>query len=137
MENNFIPKASDIMKQAVEADNKAESDPANRIAHLTKALGLYKLGIEYFMTGSKYMKNEKAKAAVKEKIMQYMKRAEEVKEAIAKGDSKKVAVTAGAAGPKGKAAGTAKKSGKDDEPEDEKDPETAKLHAALESAIVT
>lgn len=133
MENNFIPKASDIMKQAVEADNKAESDPTNRIAHLTKALGLYKLGIEYFMTGSKYMKNEKAKAAVKEKIMQYMKRAEEVKEAIAKGDTKKVAVTAGAAGAKGKAG--AKKSG--DEPEEEKDPEAAKLHAALESAIVT
>lgn len=124
------------MKQAVEADNKAESDPTNRIAHLTKALGLYKLGIEYFMTGAKYMKNEKAKTAVKDKIMQYMKRAEEVKEAIAKGDSKKVAVTAGPAGAKAKA-GAPKKGKEGEETEEEKDPETAKLHAALESAIVT
>jgi len=75
MENTFIPKAMEIVKQAVVADNADE---------LEKALSLYKQGLGYFMTGLKYIKNDKSKIAIREKMATYMDRAEEIKVAIEK-----------------------------------------------------
>jgi len=131
MDNTFIPKGMEIVKQAVIADNADELD---------KALSLYKQGLQYFMTGLKYMKNEKSKTSIREKMAQYMKRAEEIKTAIEKKDAskdkKKKVVTGGGETEDGK---KEKKDGekKDGEEKDEEeDKETAKLQASLAQAIV-
>lgn len=62
----------EIAKEAVIADNNNEHE---------KALSLYKQALTYFMTGLKYIKNDRTKQAVREKIVQYMDRAEQLKEA--------------------------------------------------------
>jgi len=114
------------VKQAVIADNADE---------LEKALSLYKQGLGYFMTGLKYIKNDKSKNAIREKMLQYMDRAEQIKQAIERktAPKKKVVKTGAKGGSDEKKEG---KNGEHDE-DDEKDPETAKLQAALSSAIVT
>lgn len=48
MENSFIPKAIDTVKDAIDADNNQEYETA---------LALYKKSLEYFMTGLKYETN--------------------------------------------------------------------------------
>lgn len=72
-EGDFIPKGLEIIKSAVIADNEDR---------LEQAFSLYKQGLEYFMTGLKYMKNEKSKLAIRQKMVQYMDRAEKIKHAI-------------------------------------------------------
>ena len=70
MSNEFIPKGIDIVKQAIEADNKGEYEAA---------LGLYKKSLEYFMTGLKYEKNPTTRDTIKARVDGYMKRAEDLK----------------------------------------------------------
>lgn len=48
MDNSFIPKAIDMVKDAIAADTNQEYEIA---------LGLYKKSLEYFMTGLKYEPN--------------------------------------------------------------------------------
>lgn len=48
MDNTFIPKAIDTVKDAIEADNSQEYETA---------LALYKKALEYFVTGLKYETN--------------------------------------------------------------------------------
>lgn len=48
MDNTFIPKAIDTVKDAIAADTNQEYEIA---------LGLYKKSLEYFMTGLKYESN--------------------------------------------------------------------------------
>jgi vacuolar protein-sorting-associated protein 4 len=123
MENTFIPKAMELVKEAIQADNASEWE---------SALSLYKQGLNYFMTGMKYTKNEKSKAAIREKMAQYMKRAEDIKSAM---DNKSVVK------PKKQVINdggqvTEKKERKEAD-DGEKDTETAKLQSALASAIVS
>lgn len=49
MDNTFIPRAIDTVKDAIAADNNQDYDIA---------LGLYKKSLEYFMTGLKYENNQ-------------------------------------------------------------------------------
>jgi len=114
----------EITKEAVIADDADE---------LEKALSLYKQGLNYFMTGLKYIKNKSQKAQIQEKMKTYMERAEKIKQALDAKDGKKKVIAGG-----GTAKGEKKKKGggDGDEGEDEKDPETAKLQSALSQAIV-
>ncbi len=48
MDSQFIPKAIDMVKDAIAADNNQDYETA---------LGLYKKSLEYFMTGLKYETN--------------------------------------------------------------------------------
>lgn len=80
VDNTFIPKGMEIVRAAVDADNADE---------LEKALSLYRQGLGWFMTGLKYMRNEASKAAIREKMATYMKRAEDIKEAIDKRAARK------------------------------------------------
>lgn len=48
MDSQFIPKAIDMVKDAIAADNNQDYETA---------LGLYKKSLEYFMTGLKYEPN--------------------------------------------------------------------------------
>lgn len=52
MQNQFIPQAVEIVKQAIDADNAGDYE---------KALPLYKRALEYFMTGLKYEQNPAGK----------------------------------------------------------------------------
>lgn len=126
MENTFTPKGMELVQQAVLADNNDD---------LEAAFSLYKQGINYFMTGLKYTKNEKSKAAIREKIGEYMDRAEMLKKVIdqrAKGGKNVVSGSSGA---------VVKRRGEDEsddeEDDDGKDPEAAKLRASLAGAIVS
>lgn len=117
---NFIDKALVIIKDAVAADNADQHE---------QALKLYTSALEYFMTGLKYEKNQKKKDLVKEKVKEYMARAEQLREFIDKKSKKKKPIKTGANGEK------AKKNA-DDDSDDEKDPETAKLNQAISGAIL-
>ena len=48
MQNQFIPQAVEVVRQAIEADNAGEYE---------RALPLYKRALEYFITGLKYEQN--------------------------------------------------------------------------------
>jgi len=116
----------EIVKQAVTHDNNEEYE---------QALSLYKKALEYFMTGLKYEKNEKTKEAIREKVNEYMKRAEALREHFEQKNTKKKRVVKSGVSDKKKSGGSKKSD--DDDSDDEKDPEAAKLKAALSSAIVT
>ena len=73
MENEFIPKAIEIVKDAIKADNSGDFD---------RALSLYKQSFEYFMTGLKYEKNKARKDTILKRVDGYFKRAEELKKYI-------------------------------------------------------
>eukprot|EP00472_Partenskyella_glossopodia_P011297 CAMPEP_0197520734 /NCGR_PEP_ID=MMETSP1318-20131121/6064_1 /TAXON_ID=552666 /ORGANISM="Partenskyella glossopodia, Strain RCC365" /LENGTH=104 /DNA_ID=CAMNT_0043072437 /DNA_START=97 /DNA_END=408 /DNA_ORIENTATION=- len=86
MESKFIPEAIKIVKSAVQADNENK---------LKEALALYKKALKYFIVGLKYEKG-RSRELVREKIDDYMKRAEEIKAALADSKSnKKTVVHAG------------------------------------------
>lgn len=117
-DTNFIQKAVDIVKQAVIHDNAEEYE---------QALALYKRALNYFMTGLKYERNDRTKGMIREKMTEYMNRAEQIKNHI-QGTSRR-AVTAGGGG-------RAETKG-DDSDGETKDEEALKLQGALASAIVT
>lgn len=120
MDNTFIPKGMELVKQAVIADNAND---------LPTAFSLYKQGLQYFLTGLKYVKNERSREAIRAKVGQYMQRAEELQAAIDKKDNtKRKTVVAG--GPDDR------KDAQSPDPDEEVDPDTAKLQAALSGAIV-
>ncbi|CAB1120112.1 unnamed protein product [Ectocarpus sp. CCAP 1310/34] len=73
MDSQFIPKAIDMVKDAIAADNNQDYETA---------LGLYKKSLEYFMTGLKYEPNPMAKATIMKRVEGYMKRAETLKEIV-------------------------------------------------------
>lgn len=100
---------------------------------------MYREGLNYFMTGLKYTKNEKAKIAIREKIGEYMNRAEQIKDMLAKQAEGGAAKKGGSKKKGGKGKGKGKgEDGEDGEDEDDdKDPETAKLEAAISGAIVS
>lgn len=130
MENTFIPKGMEIVRAAVDADNSDK---------LEEALALYKQGLSYFMTGLKYVKNDKQKVAIREKMAQYLARAEQLNEAIsaknAATDKKKAVMAGGGEAEHSKSSSSSSSSDSKDKEKD-KDPEMAKLEAALSGAIV-
>ena len=126
MDNTFIPKGMELVKQAVIADNAND---------LQTALSLYKQGLQYFITGLKYVTNERSKEAIRVKVGQYMTRAEELNAALEKRNKKKQVVNAGgvASSPMG---GVKQENKEGSDEEEEVDPETAKLKAAISGAII-
>jgi len=116
MENSFIPQAIDIVGKAIEADNAGEYE---------KALGLYRDALGRFTMGLKYEKNEARKKLVLERVEGYMKRAEELRDYVAKQNELDKNGGGGSA--------TAKKGDK----EEDLDTEKTKLRGALAGAIVS
>lgn len=118
MENKFIPDAIDIISKAIEADNAGEFE---------KALSLYRDALGRFTIGLKYEKNETRKKMVLERVEGYMKRAEELRDYIAKQNELDKN-----GGPGGGSATRSKEDGEEGE-----DVEKKKLRGALAGAIVT
>ena len=116
MENTFVPQAIEIVSKAIEADNAGEYE---------RALALYKDSLARFTTGLKYEKNEARKKLVMERVEGYMKRAEELRDYIAKQNE---------LGPSGQGGSATKKAG---DKEEDADAEKKKLRGALAGAIVS
>mmetsp|Transcript_17291 Transcript_17291/g.47623 ORF Transcript_17291/g.47623 Transcript_17291/m.47623 type:complete len:448 (+) Transcript_17291:372-1715(+) len=115
MENSFIPQAIEIVSKAIEADNAGEYE---------KALGFYRDSLGRFTMGLKYEKNEARKKLVLERVEGYMKRAEELRDYVAKQNELDKNGGGGSA--------MAKKGDK----EEDMNAEKAKLRGALAGAIV-
>mmetsp|Transcript_14438 Transcript_14438/g.31821 ORF Transcript_14438/g.31821 Transcript_14438/m.31821 type:complete len:455 (-) Transcript_14438:205-1569(-) len=119
MQNNFLPQAVDIVKQAINHDNLGEYE---------KALGSYRRALDLFMTALKYEQNPMTRKTIIDRVDGYMKRAEEIKSVLE--------TTGGPPPSKGGGAKTLDKNdpknkdGKDDD-------ENAKMRGALSSSIIS
>ncbi|KAG0221482.1 Vacuolar protein sorting-associated protein 4 [Mortierella sp. GBA43] len=122
---DFLNRALDTVGRATEEDSKG---------NLEAALTLYQNAVEYFIAAMKYEKNERTKETVKRKTVEYLDRAEKIKNHLAKQEEKpkKKAMAASTNGSNGK--GTKKR---DSDDEDDDDAETKRLRGALSSAILT
>ena len=116
MDSSFIPQAIEIVTKAIEADNEGDYE---------RALSLYRDALGRFTMGLKYEKNEARKKLILERVEGYMKRAEELRDYVAKQNELD----------KGGGGGSAMKKGGDNE--EDGDAEKKKLRGALASAIVS
>jgi len=124
---DFLGRAIDVVKKAIENDTGGEYD---------KAYQLYYQALELFMLALKWEKNPKSKEMIRAKAAEYMERAEKLKQHLNENDksNKKKPSAVGANGKV--SAGSGKGKGGDDEDE-EQDPESKKLRGALAGAILT
>jgi vacuolar protein-sorting-associated protein 4 len=122
MENKFINQAIDIVQKAIEADNNGEHEPA---------LALYKDALERFTMGVKYEKNPTRKTLIMERIENYMKRAEELRDMVKK-EKETEPSKDNKDGEKG-----GEKGGEDGNESKVEDEETKKFRATLASSVVS
>ncbi|KAJ1824649.1 Vacuolar protein sorting-associated protein 4 [Coemansia sp. RSA 2675] len=117
-------KAKDIVNRAIAEDNAGNYEEAYK---------LYQNAIEWYLTGIKYEKIDSRKLTIRKRLTEYMDRAEQLKEHLAKArDSRKpVSVGSGNGGAKKKAGA------KDDDDSGGLDSETRKLRQGLEGAILS
>nr|CAI5862954.1 unnamed protein product [Callosobruchus analis] len=77
------------LQKAIELVTKATEEDRNK--NYEEALRLYEHGVEYFLHAIKYeAQGEKAKESIRAKCVQYLERAEKIKESIKKGKKKPV-----------------------------------------------
>lgn len=149
-ELTFIPKAIDLVKLAVAADNEEDYE---------RALSLYKQSLEYFMTGLKYEKNDTSKKSIRDRMKEYMNRAEQISEILEQSKQQAAAATSksntkkssksksnnssssssSSSSNNGNHGGAANNQNNDDneDSEEETDPETEKMQKALAHCIVS
>ena len=134
MENTFIPKGAELIRQAVDADNSDQ---------LELALSLYKSALRQFVTGLKYVTNDTQKSTINERIKQYIDRAEQIDSVLkSRSNSTVVSDTASTSGGGVTVANKVNKdgTGTSNEQKDSHgnpiDPDTAKLELSLSGAIV-
>jgi len=119
MSGNTLQKAIDLVTKATEEDKKKNYE---------EALKLYEHAVDYFLHAIKYeAQNEKAKESIRAKCLQYLDRAEKLKEYL-KGDKKKPV--------KDSSGGGGSSSDKKDDDSDEDDSEKKKFKDKLGEAIV-
>lgn len=120
--SNFLTRAIDTVKKAVEADTAGEYE---------KAYTLYYQALELFMLVLKYEKNARQKEMIHAKAKEYMERAEKLKTHLAAEEDKSKKGPA-AMGANGKASnGTGAGDDKDD------DADSKKLRGALSGVILS
>ncbi|GLA53972.1 vacuolar protein sorting-associated protein 4 [Aspergillus niger] len=120
---DFLGRAIDIVKKAIEHDNEGEYE---------KAYQLYYSALELFMLALKWEKNPKSKEMIRAKAGEYMDRAEKLKNHLATLDNRKKPSAVGA---NGKVAQGSGKGGNQDE--DGEDADSKKLRSALAGAILS
>ncbi|KAH8595198.1 P-loop containing nucleoside triphosphate hydrolase protein [Bisporella sp. PMI_857] len=118
---DFLGRAIDVVKKAIEADTSAEYE---------KAYQLYYQSLELFMLALKWEKNAKSKEMIRAKAGEYMERAEKLKQHLAGEDGKRKKPSM--VGANGSSTGG---SGKGEDKEGG-DPESQKLRSALQGAIL-
>ncbi|CAH1390418.1 unnamed protein product [Nezara viridula] len=115
------------LQKAIDLVTKATDEDRNK--NYEEALRLYEHAVEYFLHAIKYeAQSERAKESIRNKCLQYLERAEKLKEYLKKGKQKKP-VKEGESNSKS----DEKKSDSDS---DSDDPEKKKLQSRLEGAIV-
>lgn len=120
--------AGSTLQKAIDIVTKATEEDRNK--NYEEALRLYEHGVEYFLHAIKYeAQGDKAKESIRAKCLQYLDRAEKLKQYLKKGKKQKP-VKDGDSGSKDKD----KKS--DNSDSDSDDPEKKKLQSKLEGAIV-
>ncbi|CAO1620459.1 unnamed protein product [Sympodiomycopsis kandeliae] len=124
--SNFLDKAIDIVKQAIDEDTKQNYQEAYK---------LYQNSLDYFMMAMKYEKNDKLKELIRRKFLDYLDRAEKLKQHLASAQETKGRAAIGANGGEKGVGGSA--NGKKDGEDDDVDPDTKKLRAGLSSAILS
>ncbi|GAA5835470.1 hypothetical protein JCM11251_005243 [Rhodosporidiobolus azoricus] len=122
--SNFLDKACEIVKQAIDADVKQE---------WAEAFKLYKNSLDYFNMAYKYEKNPKLKDLIRTKVEEYLDRAEKLKDHIAATEAKAKQDSEGKKAVSGGGGGAQAKKG----PGDDDDAETKKLRDGLSSAILS
>ncbi|KAJ2315411.1 Vacuolar protein sorting-associated protein 4 [Coemansia sp. RSA 2611] len=120
---NFLKNAIEIIKKAIAEDTAGNYE---------EAYLQYKNGIECFFLAIKYEKNEKQRLSMRRRLVEYVSRAEQLKEHIGKAAESKRAVAESGNGGAGDAR---KKDGKGEE--DGLDSETRKLRQGLEGAVLS
>ncbi|GIK01391.1 vacuolar protein sorting-associated protein 4 [Aspergillus viridinutans] len=125
MTNNtdFLGRAIDAVKKAIELDNGGEYE---------KAYQGYYSSLELFMLALKWEKNPRSKEMIRAKTAEYMDRAEKLKNHLAQSEDKKKPSAIGA---NGKVAQGSGKGGKEDD--DNEDADAKKLRSALAGAILS
>ncbi|KAJ5156034.1 vacuolar protein sorting-associated protein 4 [Penicillium capsulatum] len=121
---DFLGRAIDTVKKAIENDNEGEYE---------KAYQLYYSALELFMLALKWEKNPRSKEMIRAKTGEYMDRAEKLKNHLASADGRK---KPGALGANGKLAQGSGKSGKEED-ENGEDADSKKLRSALQGAILS
>ncbi|KIJ21278.1 hypothetical protein PAXINDRAFT_94923 [Paxillus involutus ATCC 200175] len=120
-----LDKAIEIVQRAIDEDVKQ---------NYAESYKQYMNSLDYFMLAQKYEKNEKSKLLIREKIEEYLSRAETLKKHIQAQDeqrSRKVVSANGSATTVG-GKGSSKEGGDEDQ-----DPELKKLRAGLFNAILS
>lgn len=123
---DFLGRAIESVRKAIEADNTAQYD---------KAYQLYYQSLELFMLALKWEKNPKSKEMIRQKTAEYMDRAEKLKAHLSDADAKRkkpgmVGVNGASTGGTGKG----KEDGEDGGPVVDED--SKKLRSALAGAIL-
>ncbi|TFY80958.1 hypothetical protein EWM64_g3047 [Hericium alpestre] len=113
-----LDRAIEIVQRAIEEDTKQ---------NYAEAYKQYSNALDYFMLSLKYEHNARSKAMIREKITEYLNRAEMLKEYVQQATEKKTKkAVANGVGP----------GAKKEEEEGDIDPEVKKLRAGLTSAIL-
>ena len=120
-----VQKAINIVKKAIEEDTAGNFE---------QAYHQYYAALECFMLALKWEKNPQSKQTIRNKITDYMERAEMLKAHLNDEQEKKKPGKIGANGSSTGGAGKAKGTGDDD---DDIDPDSKKLRGALSGAILT
>ncbi|TFK28384.1 katanin p60 ATPase domain-containing protein [Coprinopsis marcescibilis] len=113
-----LDRAIEIVQKAIEEDRKQ---------NFAEAYKFYQNALDYFMLAMKYEKNNRSKELIKAKVVEYIGRAEQLKQHLTSTEKKGKSPV----GANGAANGKAKDDG------DDNDAETKKLRAGLASAIIS
>ena len=123
---DFLGRAIDQVRKAIEADNAAQYE---------KAYQMYYQSLELFMLALKWEKNPKSKEMIRAKTGEYMDRAEKLKAHIADAEAKrKKPGMVGANGSSTGGTGKGKENGEDGG--EQIDEDSKKLRSALAGAIL-
>ncbi|XP_067652878.1 vacuolar protein sorting-associated protein 4-like [Haliotis asinina] len=127
MSGGTLQKAIDLVTKATEEDKNKNYE---------EALRLYEHGVEYFLHAIKYeAQSDKAKESIRGKCIQYLERAEKLKQYVNKKNKKKP-VMDGESSSGGKKSGDSKNNDDSSDEDSDKDPEKKKFHNQLTGAIV-
>ncbi|KAI9321034.1 hypothetical protein BX666DRAFT_1852511 [Dichotomocladium elegans] len=124
-------KAIEIVKKATEEDHKG---------NYREAYAYYQNSLDYFMTAIKYERNDRFKEPIRKKFIEYLNRAETLKEFLNAEDEKKqdeVSGTNGASKSKKQVLMECRGAVKKSVTEEDDDPEMKKMRASLASAILS
>ncbi|KAG5439954.1 hypothetical protein PCANB_000236 [Pneumocystis canis] len=121
---DFLGKAIGIVKRAIEEDNAQRYDEAYK---------LYISSLECFNMALKYEKSENGKNLIKDKVIQYLDRAETLKDYLKKISEKNVYRSVKISGNE---LGLGKKKERDGNSDDDDDIDVRKLKSTLENTLI-